>query len=922
MSHRSSPILLAVVVVVLATVMWRYPSLLGGEKTVTAQASVDPSQLTLANTDDNTGEDLIISSDKKIYEGFGGSTVYFSVDPLAKKSEHVGLQFYFTDPHAMVTHLYQYQKSAHYWLEIPLSSGAITGDGYATAMDRRKALEGKAYIQSHAAYDSAGEKQYFMADISYESGTPGEFLIEGFGSTGSYGLLDPWYNSGWAYRKKITINPQYVSGASGQTNFPMLFSRTDTDLIASVNGGHVASTTGGDILFTDADGNKIPHEIEKYASTTGQLVAWVKIPFISSTSTRDMYIYYGNSTVPLANQQDTTNVWDTNYKGVWHLPDGAPPNANDSTSNANHSSGVGSGTFGSGQIGGGVANNSESNTVINIPYTSSLDLSPTSITVSAWVLPTDKIPTNYDAIIGKEVAGGGWPYTLYHLGRAAGSSQVIFQISDNVNYDFVQAGDLPAGQWEYLTGTYDGATIRLYQNGVQLGTTASTKNIGTNTRPLGIGWNTEASGNAFKGTIDEARVSNIARSADWITTEYNNQASPNAFYSYSGEGVNIRANTVAGVKVRTGSPATDWYNTAWGYRKKITVNPQYVGGGESNFPMLFSRIDADLKATASGGNVASTTGGDILFTDAQGNKLAHEIEKYTSTTGELIAWVKVPFVSSTSTRDVYMYYGNATVPLANQQNKTGVWDTNYKGVWHLPDGTTLTANDSTSNANNASGVGSETAATGQIDGGASDNAENHTDIRVPYNSSLDLSGKNITVSAWAKPTDTIPGDFLRLVNKQISGGGDPYELWSLNRQGGSSAMIFHISDGTTGNFQYASGGAMVGGQWAYWTGTYDGTTIRLYQNGVQVGSTASTLNIGTNNVDVGIGYSTEFGTAGFKGTLDEARVSNIARPADWIATEYNNQASPNTFYSYSGQMVGTTSPATPAVKVRGGVKFR
>ena len=35
----------------------------------------------------------------------------------------------------------------------------------------------------------------------------------------------------------------------------------------------------------------------------------------------------------------------------------------------------------------------------------------------------------------------------------------------------------------------------------------------------------------------------------------------------------------------------------------------------------------------------------------------------------------------------------------------------------------------------------------------------------------------------------------------------------------------------------------------------------------------------------------------FAGSVDEVRVSQIARSADWIATEYNNEYSPSTFYS-------------------------
>jgi uncharacterized protein (DUF2236 family) len=35
------------------------------------------------------------------------------------------------------------------------------------------------------------------------------------------------------------------------------------------------------------------------------------------------------------------------------------------------------------------------------------------------------------------------------------------------------------------------------------------------------------------------------------------------------------------------------------------------------------------------------------------------------------------------------------------------------------------------------------------------------------------------------------------------------------------------------------------------------------------------------------------------GMLDEVHISNVARSADWIATEYNSQNSPSTFYSIS-----------------------
>ncbi len=39
----------------------------------------------------------------------------------------------------------------------------------------------------------------------------------------------------------------------------------------------------------------------------------------------------------------------------------------------------------------------------------------------------------------------------------------------------------------------------------------------------------------FEGWIDEVHISNIARTRDWIITEYNNQFSPSAFFTIGPE---------------------------------------------------------------------------------------------------------------------------------------------------------------------------------------------------------------------------------------------------------------------------------------------------------------------------------------------------------------------------------------------------
>ena len=57
----------------------------------------------------------------------------------------------------------------------------------------------------------------------------------------------------------------------------------------------------------------------------------------------------------------------------------------------------------------------------------------------------------------------------------------------------------------------------------------------------------------FSGTIDEARISSTARSADWIKTEYLNQSAPKTFYSLSPAGAaQARAASVPAIKSRGG----------------------------------------------------------------------------------------------------------------------------------------------------------------------------------------------------------------------------------------------------------------------------------------------------------------------------------------------------------------------------------
>ena len=124
-----------------------------------------------------------------------------------------------------------------------------------------------------------------------------------------------------------------------------------------------------------------------------------------------------------------------------------------------------------------------------------------------------------------------------------------------------------------------------------------------------------------------------------------------------------------------------WYDADWQYRFTVTIDPAMVSGSAdlTDFPLLITLTDVDLKDAAHAGHVGQADGGDLLFTSADGTtQLDHEIESYDPATGTLVAWVKVPTLSPATDTVLYLYYGNAAA--ANQQNAAAVWSNGYAGV--------------------------------------------------------------------------------------------------------------------------------------------------------------------------------------------------------------------------------------------------
>lgn len=368
-----------------------------------------------------------------------------------------------------------------------------------------------------------------------------------------------WYCP-WNFRKKITIDHTKV--AATLANFPFLISlATDAELASS------ALASGNDILFTSADGTtKLDHEIENFTVSNGKLIAWVRIPSLSSSTDTDLYLYFNNSAA--SNQQNAVGVWDSNFSGVWHLKESASGVAGefkDSTSNANNGQG-GSGAVpvrtSSGLIGD--AQDYNGTHYISVPNTASLQ--PTSaISLSGWIyLRTFGSGFDNDPILRKgEINPNNYQLAVDSSGAVP---QIHLLLDESEEIGLAGATTISPNTWYYIAGTWNGTIRTIYLNGNQDNSSSRTGTIGTDTRPLYLGGRIGGT-DLIDGILDEVRISNISRSASWITTEYNNQNSPLTFYTVgtkaSPPSDYVPFGTIDSAVFDTTFPLTQWDQLEW-----------------------------------------------------------------------------------------------------------------------------------------------------------------------------------------------------------------------------------------------------------------------------------------------------------------------------------------------------------------------
>ncbi len=292
-----------------------------------------------------------------------------------------------------------------------------------------------------------------------------------------------------------------------------------------------------------------------------------------------------------------------------------------------------------------------------------------------------------------------------------------------------------------------------------------------------------------------------------------------------------------------------------------------------DFPLLV-RLDKDWFNFSQ----AKSRGEDIRFSAGTGQPLVYQIEEWDAGRGTASIWVRMPAIKGNERQPIKLHWGHPIA--ASESNGKAVFnaDNGFVSVLHLDAALSdelgaLTLKDQgTTTASGLIGQGRHLTLGKGIHGG-------------DHIATYPFSDNAFTSEAWFRPQGTDSTIFYwgRYATRLNGKTGDGNEV-SLNI--GSPASLNWASDGPGGAHADA---APVLGQWNHVAATYENGTSRIFVNGKLAGSRfhKSAMSI-VQDIVVNVG-----GMRGsnyrYVGDVDEVRVSKVARSADWLRLQFENQ---------------------------------
>ncbi len=310
------------------------------------------------------------------------------------------------------------------------------------------------------------------------------------------------YN-GWAHSGALTI----LTTADG-TALPAGAALEGFPLLVRLSGDWFdfkqARAGGEDLRFSTNDGAALAYEIEEWDAVGGAVSVWVRVPRIEGNARQMIRVFWGKADAVSESNGKAVFNESNGYMSVWHLGD-VVRDETGMLESKDVGTTVTAGVVGKARYFAGKQGIFCGDKIAGYPAADAAH------STEAWFRAEQVNGT----IVGWGNEGGGRGSKVRMQFRSPPHLRVDSDFSD------VKGGSrLPLGEWIHVAHVYGEGPRRIYINGKLDGEATTKLDIKRPARLWLGGWYNNYD---FVGDMDEVRVSKVARSAEWVRLEFENQ---------------------------------------------------------------------------------------------------------------------------------------------------------------------------------------------------------------------------------------------------------------------------------------------------------------------------------------------------------------------------------------------------------------
>ena len=267
-----------------------------------------------------------------------------------------------------------------------------------------------------------------------------------------------------------------------------------------------AKPNGEDVRFS-ADGKALAYQIEQWDAATGTASIWVRVPTIRGNTKQELQVHWGKADAVSESNGSAVFNASNGYLSVLHMDEGLVDEVG-SVTTKNVETTLIAGRIGSARHLAGRQG------VFCGEEIGSFPVGASSHSTEAWIRAEK---SNGRALAWGNEHGQG-KVVMHFMSPPHVKMECYFS-----GADVASVGRLPMNDWIHIMHTYERGDSRIYVNG-ELSNVSKTPNaplaIKTPARFYIGGWYNNYD---FVGDVDEVRISKIARSADWVRLQHENQ---------------------------------------------------------------------------------------------------------------------------------------------------------------------------------------------------------------------------------------------------------------------------------------------------------------------------------------------------------------------------------------------------------------